>query len=197
MPRPRKIDQLSEKHRDWLRDEIVKAGYGDYEEIAENLNARLKASGSKLRIQKTAIADYGRDLKEAARLSEFARLQEQSLSWARQTAEEIGVEAEAESHRVLVQMMNALAFQSLQSRMGDEEEVDPKDLHNYARAMKEIVASSGLREKNAEDALERARKREREKVAGEAETVAKAEGLSAESAARLRRHLLGVREEAA
>lgn len=190
MPRPRKIDQLSEKHRDWLRDEIVKAGYGDYEEIAENLNARLKASGSKLRIQKTAIADYGRDLKEASRLSEFARLQERSLDWARQTAAEIGVEAEAESHRVLVQMMNALAFQSLQSRMGDEEEIDPKDLHFYARTMKDIVASSGLREKQLADAEERGAAKAKAEAAEKLD-AAVADGAIDKAAAKAAREIMG------
>ncbi|MEM7270146.1 MAG: phage protein Gp27 family protein [Pseudomonadota bacterium] len=190
MPRGRKIDKLTDTHRDWLREEIVKAGYGDYEDIAENLNARLAASGSAFRIQKSAIAEYGRELKENARLTEFARLQERSMEWARRTASDVGIEAEAESHRVLVQMLNNLAFKSLESQADDPIGMDPKQLHFYARALKDLVSSSGLREKQLSDAEERGREREREVQAEKLET-ALADGEIDLKAAERAREILG------
>lgn len=196
MPKPRKIDQLSETHREWLREEIEKAGYADYEEISKNLNARLQASGSALRIQKTAIGEWGKELKEASRLAEFARIQDQTMAWSKSVANEMGIEGETQANRVLINAINALAFKSATAMMDEDHEVDPKMLRHLATIVRTNMAAGGLREDIIADVKARAQKEEREKVANEVEAAAAEMGITAESAAGLRRHILGVKAAA-
>lgn len=192
MPLPRKTDLLSESHRDWLTEEIVRAGFANYEEIAADLNARLKAAGSDLRIQKSAIGEFGRELKDASRREKFVALQERSREWARGVMAEQGLDAEAQNHRVMAEMLSALAFKVMSAMMDDDAEPDTKDLQRLSTMMNNLMSSAGRREDNLAARDERVKQEERERLAKLGEKAGKKLGLSKERAAELRRELLGV-----
>jgi len=173
MPPPRKVDLLPPQLRTWLNEELVARGFGDYVALAEDLNARLEAEGLELRIGKSALHAHGQEYEA------FARAQEQASAWAAGWMQENGLEEEAKRHNVLFQMVTTLAFKVMQGQMTKEaDEIDPKELHFIGRMLKDVMSSSGMREKLV--AEERARVAEE---AAAAERRAQAEKLEAGVAA--------------
>jgi len=146
MPPPRKVDLLPAELKGWLQEELKDRGFGDYVELAEALNFRLEEAGLELRIGKSAIHAYGQEYQE------FVKYQEEASAWAAGWMNENGLEDEAKRHNVLFQMITTLAFKVMQAQMtkgGDE--IDPKELHFLGRMLKDVMASSGLREKLMEE----------------------------------------------
>ncbi len=146
MPPPRKVDLLPPEIRSWLQEELKARGFGGYEELAESLNRRLAAEGLELRIRKSALNAWGQEYER------FIRYQEEASAWAAGWMAEQGLEDEAKRHNVLFQMVTTLAFRVMQARMlKDGEDIDPRELHFLGRLMKDVMASSGMREKLIED----------------------------------------------
>ena len=146
MPAPRKIDRLPPEIREWLKVELVAEGFGNYVAVTERLNARLEERGEEMRVQKTAVHAFGQEYKE------FVRLQEATGAWAEGWVAENSVADEAKRHSVLFQMVTALAFKSMEGRMTRAaDEIDPKELHYIGRMLKDIIQSSGIREKLVAD----------------------------------------------
>lgn len=173
MPSPRKINLLPAEMRRWLEEELVASGFGDYEGIAERLNFRLEDAGMELRIRKSAIHEFGQEHRE------FVRTQEAASAWAQDWMQENGLEEEARRHNVLFQMVTALAFKAMQSRMMAEgEDIDPKDLHFIGKMLKDIMASAGIRQ----TMLAAERKAQSEKL----EAAVAAGDIDAEAAAKAR-----------
>lgn len=174
MPAPRKVNLLPPELKSWLEDELRARGFGGYEDLAEALNWKLEEAGLELRIQKSALHEYGTEY------AEFVRVQEAAGAWATEWMKEQGIGEEAKRHNVLFQMITALAFKVMQSEMLKEGgEIDPKTLHFIGRMMKDIMHSSGIREQLA--AAER-------KAQSEKLDAAVANGdIDAEAAAKARR----------
>lgn len=142
MPPPRKVDLLPPELRAWLQDELRARGFGDYEQLADDLNAMLVERGEELRIQKSALHAYGQEY------AEFARLQEQAGKWAEGWLQESGIADDAQRHSVLTQMVTTLAFKTMQAQMmRDGDDIDPRELHFLGRMLRDIMTSSGEREK--------------------------------------------------
>lgn len=141
MPPPRKVDKLPSELRDWLRSELERRGFAGYEEVADALNDRLAADGSSLRIQKSAIHAFGQEHRE------FVRLQEEAAGWAEEWFTTEGLQGEAQRHTVLFQMLTSLAFKVMKGHMEEGAAPNPKDLHFIGKMLKDIMASSGMREK--------------------------------------------------
>ncbi|MEO1474366.1 MAG: phage protein Gp27 family protein [Pseudomonadota bacterium] len=186
MPPVRKVEKLPPEFRRWLHEELTARGFGEYETLADALNWRLEDAGLDLRIQKSALADYGSEYKE------FAKLQEEAGAWTKTWMTDAGLDSEAESHKILFQMINALAFKHMKGLLEEGVEVEAKNLHFIGKMLKDVMASSGIREKLVADAAERAAKEARERAAGDAEKAAKSAGLTAEKAAAIRNAVLGV-----
>jgi hypothetical protein len=140
MPPPRKIDRLPSELREWLQAELRARGFGQYEDLADALNARLEQAGLDVRIRKSALHAYGQEYET------FVKYQDEASAWAAGWMNEQGMGDEARRHGVLFQMLTTLAFKSMQSRMNADAEIDPKDLHFLGRMLKDVMASSGLRE---------------------------------------------------
>lgn len=141
MPAPRKINLLPPELKTWLEDELRARGFGGYEALAEALNWKLEAAGLELRIQKSALHEYG------AEYAELVKVNEQASAWATEWMTENGIGEEAKRHNVLFQMITALAFKVMRAEMLKEGgEIDPKNLHFIGRMMKDIMHSSGIRE---------------------------------------------------
>jgi len=177
MPPPRKVDLLPTELKSWLQDALKERGFGGYEELAEDLNFRLEEEGYALRIQKTALHSFGQEY------AEFVKYQDEAAAWAADWMQDQGLEDEAKRHNVLFQMITTLAFKVMKNQMTKEgDEIDPKELHFLGKMMKDIMASSGIREKLAEDV----RKAEGQKL-----DAAVADGSIDEQAAQKAREVMG------
>lgn len=139
MPAPRKVDLLPPELKAWLQEELRVRGFGQYEDLADALNFRLEEAGLDLRIQKSALHDFGSEYRE------FVRLQEQASDWAKEWLGDMGMEDQAQRQNVLFQMLTTLAFKVMQAEVTKEGvQISPQNLHFLARMMKDVMASSGI-----------------------------------------------------
>lgn len=141
MPPPRKVDRLPSELRRWLQDELKERVFSGYEDLAEALNSRLEEEGSRLRIHRASVQRFGQEYRE------FVKYQEEAGAWAADWISSEGLEDEANRHGILFQMLTTLAFKFMKDQMIEGQEIDPKELHFIGRMMKDIMASSGSREK--------------------------------------------------
>jgi hypothetical protein len=186
MPPPRKVDKLPSEQRDWLKQELKDCGFSGYEQIAEALNERLEEGGHEIRIQKSAIHSFGKEYET------FVKYQEEASSWAADWMQDQGLEDEAKRHSVLFQMLTSLAFKAMKDRMDGETEVNPQELHFIGKMMKDIMASSGMREKLVEGERDRLAKEIRQDVSSELEKNIKGLGLTKETVDAIKQKILGV-----
>lgn len=141
MPPPRKLDLVPAEIRDWLQEELKARGFGGYHDVTEALNFRLENAGIELRIRKSAVHAFGQEYEA------FVKAQEQAAAWAVDWMRDEGLADEAKRHNVLFQMVTSLAFKAMQSQMLREgDDIDPKELHFIGKMLKDIMASSGIRE---------------------------------------------------
>lgn len=188
MPPPRKIDLLPEELRRWLREELEQRGFGDILDVTEALNFRLQEEGLELSIGKTAVGDFSKALKD----------QREAFSIAEALLSDMDIEQEGELHRTLVQMLATSAIHMITDVRNKDGHLEPKDLMALGRMLKDVMASSGMREKLLAD--ERARIEAEARRKAQAEMVealdAAAEdeaGLSEAAIERLKKKFLGVK----
>lgn len=191
MPPPRKVDLLPAELKKWLQDSLKERGFAGYEDLAEDLNFRLEEEGYELRIKKSAIHAYGTEY------AEFVKHQDEASAWAAGWMNDNGLEEEAQRHNVLFQMITTLAFKVMQSQMTkDGEEIDPRELHFIGKMLKDVMASSGIREKLMDDERDRieaaARKAAAAEMAENLEAATEEAGLSPKAAEFLRKKVLGM-----
>lgn len=187
MPPPRKVDRLPPELRNWLKETLVERGFGDYVAVTEELNFKLEEAGADLRIGKSAVHAFGQDYEE------FVKYQDEASAWAVGWMQDNGLEEEAQRHNVLFQMITTLAFKVMKSQMGrDAEEIDPRDLHFIGRLMKDVMASSGIREKLTGDERARIAQEARESAASDIDARAKNLGLTSDTVAQIKQSILGV-----
>ncbi|MDJ0826968.1 MAG: DUF3486 family protein [Rhodobacter sp.] len=187
MPPPRKVDLLPPELKGWLQDALRARGFSGYEELAEALNARLEAAGEELRIQKSALGAYGLEFQE------YARLQDEAGEWAAEWINDEGMEDEARRHSVLFQMVSTLAFKLMKGQMAEGETPDARDLHFLGKLLKDIMSSSGIRQRLMAEERKRVATEARAAAAEEVETAAAELGLSAATIAAIKTRALGVR----
>lgn len=187
MPPPKKIDRMPEWIRDWLKDELKARGFAGYVDLTDDLNAKLEEQGIELRVGKSAVHAFGADYEQ------FVKYQEEASAWAAGWMQDNGLEEEAQRHNVLFQMITTLAFKVMQNQMTqDVNEIDPKDLHFIGRLMKDVMASSGIREKLTADERNRIAQEARESAAAEVDSAAKQHGLTSDTVEKIKAQILGV-----
>lgn len=141
MPPPRKVDQLPPEIRDWLQQTLRERGFSDYVAITDELNDKLAEAGKVVNFHHATVHRFGQEYRS------FVETQEKASAWAQGWMQENGLEEEAKRHNVLFQMVTALAFKSMESQMQRAgNEIDPKELHFIGRMLKDIMASSGIRQ---------------------------------------------------
>jgi hypothetical protein len=196
MPPRKKIDLLPSELKERLNAELLKRGFGDYVALSDDLNTWLEKDGLEVRIGKSALHNYGQEYEAVT------KLREEVGNWAKGLMADFDLSEEAEQHRVLFQMMTSVAFKVLKSQMNkDGGEIDPRDLHFLGKMMKDIMSSSGIREKLAEDERQRIRAEEREiaqkkaqqQVEETLEAAVVEDGLSEAVVSTLRKKFLGLR----
>lgn len=187
MPPPRKVDLLPPEIRDWLKDELKLRGFGDYVELTDALNFRLEEQGLELRLGKTAVHAFGQEY------AEFVKYQEEASAWAVSWMQENGLEEEAQRHNVLFQMITTLAFKVMASQMTKEgDEINPQELLFLGKMLKDVMASSGIRQKLIKDEREQAAKEARALAAADVEASARQLGLTTETVEGIKARILGV-----
>lgn len=145
MPPPRKIDLLSSEIREWLQQTLRDRGFSDYVAITEELNEKLAEEadeeGKVVSFHHATVHRFSQEYRA------FVRTQETASAWAQEWMMENGLEEEARRHNILFQMITALAFKVMEKQMGkDGDEIDPKELHFIGRMLKDVMASSGIRQ---------------------------------------------------
>lgn len=185
MPPPRKVDLLPVEIKDWLREQLVARGFADYEQLADDLNSRLERDGLELQIHRSSVQRYGQEY------AEFVKYQEQASAWAADWMSQNGLDEEAQRHNVLFQMITTLAFKVMQAQMiKDGDEINPQELHFLGRMLKDVMSSSGIREKMLADAAEKAVDAERRALDARIEKAASA-GEIDHAAAEKARQIMG------
>ena len=187
MPPPRKVDLLPPELRSWLQEELLARGFGDYVALTEALNVRLEDEGLNLSIGKSAVHAFGQEYEH------FIKAQEQASEWAASWMNDNGLEEEAKRHNVLFQMVTTLAFKVMQAQMTKTgEEIDPRELHFIGRMLKDVMQSSGIREKLMEEERDRIAKEARLQAAEAAVDTVRSAGMSAELEEQIKANILGV-----
>lgn len=191
MPAPAKLDLIPDELRRWLKEELEQRGFGDIIDITEALNFRLQEEGLEISVGKTAVGKFSKALKD----------QREAFQIAETLLSDLDIEAEGELHKVLMQMIATSAVHMIQNVREGDKHLDPKDLMNLGRMLKDLMASSGMREKLLDD--ERKRVAREATAAAEAEAAARFEevvkgvaseaGLSEERLGQMRREFLGLK----
>jgi hypothetical protein len=186
MPPKRKIDLLPTELRHWLQDELKARGFAGYDDVTEALNFKLEEEGLEVRLGKSAVHSFGMEYEQ------MAKAQEEASAWAVSWMEGNGLEEEAKRHNVLFQMITTLAFKVMKSQMLKEgDEIDPKELHFLGKMLKDVMSSSGLREKMTADERKRiaedARESERAAMVAKLDAAASGGGTEALAAQEARR----------
>lgn len=141
MPPPKKVDQLPPEIMGWLQDTLRERGFADYVAITDELNDKLAEAGKVVSFHHATVHRFGQEYRA------FVETQEKASAWAQGWMLENGLEDEAKRHNVLFQMVTSLAFKAMEARMlASGDEIDPKDLHFIGKMLKDIMASSGIRQ---------------------------------------------------
>lgn len=186
MPPPRKVDLLPPELREWLGAELEARGYGDYEEVADLLNSKLAEDGYELTLGKSAIHAFGQEQRE------FLKYHREAGAWAESFLAEEGMDGEAKRHSVLFQMVTTLAFRTMKDKMGEGAETTAQELHFLGRTLKDLMASSGIREKLIADERARAAQEAKAAAAKAVEKSAASMGLTGDTVAAIKAQILGV-----
>lgn len=187
MPAPAKLDLIPEDLRRWLAEELRARGFSDIVEVTDALNWRLEEAGLEVSVGKTAVGRFSKALKD----------QREAFSLAETLLSDLDISAEGELHKVLIQMIATSAVHMMQSVREDDGHLEPKDLMALGRMLKDLMASSGMREKLLEGERARIAAEARAAAATEVEqaldSAAAEDGLSEDVVATLRRRFLGLR----
>lgn len=182
MPPPKKIDRMPEALRARLATTLTEAGFGDIVRITEDLNFWLEDEGLELRIGKSAVGEFSQALKN----------QREAFQLAETLLDDMDIERESDMHKVLMQMIATAAVQYMKTMVDQEALVEPKDLMNLGRMLKDVMASMGIREKIRDDERQRVAKETATKAAGAAEKVVRGAGLSEETVEAVKSSILGI-----
>ena len=187
MPPPRKLDLIPEELRRWLAEELRDRGFSDIVSVTDALNCRIAAEGLEIRVGKSAVGDFSKALKD----------QRAAFALADVLLSDLDIEREGDIHRVLMQMIANSAVHMIQNVRDNDGNLEPKDLMSLGRMLKDLMASSGMREKLLEDERKRLVRETREAREAEMEealeATAKEAGLDGAMLDRLRRGVLGLR----
>ena len=140
MPPPRKVDLLPAELRDWLQYELRARGFGDYEQVADDLNAMLDARGEELRIQKSALQAFGQDFKT------YADAQRRAQDEIKAFLEEASLKDETDVTRALFQQLTTLQWRLQMTLAGDDGDLSPKGMKDLTTALNNLIRSTSLRE---------------------------------------------------
>ncbi len=187
MPPPKKLDLVPAELIERLKALCVERGFGQIHEVTDELNGWLAEDGLELTIGKTSVGAFSKMLKD----------QREAFSMAEMLLADMDLEAEGEIHRTLMNMIATSAMQMMIAVRGDDGHLDPKDLMNLGRMLKDLMGSAGIREKLLADERARIIKEANAKAAEQGAKAAREAGMSDETAEAIKASILGVDRDAA
>jgi len=173
------IDKLPPPIREAV-DAAIKRG-ATIDEIVEQLHA-LGAD----HVSRSAVGRYSKNYRE------LADQQRQISSVAKAFASEFG-EADNLQGRLMIQLLNTVITRAiLPVASGDEIELDGKELHYLARAVKDVASAAKTDVDREAKIREETKKRAREEAAAAAEAAGRRGGASEELIELVKREILGI-----
>lgn len=182
------VERLPEGARKQLEEWLVdfNAGRIQLDDVMTRLEALLEFNGGQAAAKPSRSAVH----RHAQKFAALGDRMKRSQSFADAFAREVGPQlAEGKGLQVLLQAFQSLAFDML-GNMDDGETLDPESLMMFARAIQSAAGAQKTDADRAAKIAENARKTAAEQM----ETAAKSKGLSAETAAFLKRAVLGIAE---
>lgn len=173
MPPVRKVDLLPPELRDWLRAALVERGFGDYEALAEELNARLEADGSELRLSKTRLHAFGQEFRAYAEADRRAKEEIKAF------LAEQGLKSEVDATSALFQQLTTIQWQLQMALSGPDSLPDPRGMKDLTTALNNLIRSTELRARIVEE--------DRRAQAARLDQAVQAGDIDAEAAAKARR----------
>lgn len=182
MPPKSSISKLPPALRAEL-DRLIRDGRYTLDQIV----AHLQELGGE--VKRTAVGDYKKKMEDT--FARYREAQEVAGVWMKP----LGEQADSQFGQLLAELFKTLAFRTLADMQGNEAGAEPEQLMLLARSLKDIAGAQKadaeyrdkLRAQWQKEMAERA-------MAAEAEVakVAKRAGLTAEAAAEIRQHVLGI-----
>lgn len=149
MPPPRKIDRLPPELRQWLQEELIACGFGDYVGISQRLSERADEAGLEVRIGKSAIHAYGQDFKQ------YAEAQRQAQDEIKAFLEEASLKDETDVTRALFQQLTTLQWRLQMTLAAPDADVSPKGMKDLTTALNNLIRSTSLRDAILKDERKR------------------------------------------
>ncbi|CAH6246012.1 DUF3486 family protein [Klebsiella michiganensis] len=181
--RPSKIDLLPDGVRDQLH-QMLREKRHTQEEIREAINELIDSHNlpEDMKLSRTGLNRY------ASRMEEFGAKIRASREMAEIWAAKLGSAPTSDVGKLLMEFVKTLAFETSMSMAESGKTVEPKALGQLALVAQRLEAAamaSHKREKEIRQAFA-------EEAAAQAEKITKSAGLSAETAADIRRQILGI-----
>ena len=181
--RPSKIDLLPDGVRDQLH-QMLREKRHTQEEIREAINELIDSHNlpEDMKISRTGLNRY------ASRMEEFGAKIRASREMAEIWAAKLGSAPTSDVGKLLMEFVKTLAFETSMSLAEEEGPVEPKALGQLALVAQRLEAAamaSHKREKEIRQAFA-------QEVADKTEELVKKAGISGDSAATIRREILGI-----
>ena len=181
--RASKIDLLPDSIRDQLH-QMLREKRHTQEEIREAINELIDGHDlpEDMQLSRTGLNRY------ASRMEEFGAKIRASREMAEIWAAKLGSAPTSDVGKLLLEFVKTLAFETSMSLAEKDKTVEPKALGQLALVAQRLEAAAMTSHKREQEI----RKAFAEEAADKAEKITKQAGLSAETAADIRRQILGI-----
>ncbi|HGH3372438.1 TPA: DUF3486 family protein [Kluyvera cryocrescens] len=181
--RPSKIDLLPDSIRDQLH-QMLREKRHTQEEIREAINELIDGHDlpEDMQLSRTGLNRY------ASRMEEFGAKIRASREMAEIWAAKLGSAPTSDVGKLLLEFVKTLAFETSMSLAEKDKTVEPKALGQLALVAQRLEAAAMTSHKREQEI----RKAFAEEAADTAEQITKQAGLSAETAAAIKRQILGI-----
>lgn len=178
MPQRSAVAQLPEPIRQDLEQKLLKGGFADYAGLADWLTEQG------FEISRSAVHRFGQQFESRLQALKLATDQAKAIAAASK-------DDEGDMNEALIRLVQTKTFEVLVALDEAESEDAPGvDLAKIGRMVADLARSSVQQKKFSDQREREIRKTERESAAERAETAVRSAGMSATSAAELRRKIL-------
>jgi hypothetical protein len=179
-----KIQQLPPEVKAWLDQQLVKHAFGNYDELTQQLNAKLAEHNLEISVSRTGLGNYGKSLKDRI---EKIRASTEAAKLLGETINDEG-DALAAANIALSQDIIFQLLQQWDPEDEDKPQMSVKDMSGLFRALGNISrASLPLKKWQKQVRVELQRKKEEAAASIQADA-----GLNDEQAAIIRAKILGI-----
>lgn len=181
MARKSSIDQLPPEIRDALH-ELLRDPAISQLEATQKVNALLEAEQLDTRVSKSAVNRYSQ------RMDVIGEKMRQSRQIAEMWIGKLGNQPQGQVGKLLNEFTRTMAFETALQMSEDEEPPHPKLLKELSLAIKHLEEAATVNEKREREI----RQQMAEEAANAAESVARQQGLTADSVAQIKAQILGI-----